>query len=84
MNAVAMRETAATALAPARPGAAVPRAARRSVWASLLRRLSAALYAHARRQVALALGERVAELSQAITTGAETRRQLEREKENQQ
>jgi hypothetical protein len=91
MKAIAMTDL--SALAPARRAAAQPSTASaaaaatpsriRRVFASLARWLRARLHAHARRQVALALGERVAELNQAIKTGAETRRQLEREKENQ-
>jgi hypothetical protein len=46
-------------------------------------RILAALAAHARRQVALALGERVDDLNQAIRNGAEARRQIETRKEKQ-
>ena len=61
--------------------ASVARAA--AVWQAIHRAILAALHAHARRHVALALGERVTELNQAIRTGAEARQRLESEKENQ-
>ena len=71
---------AARGRAPA-VAASVARAA--AVWKAIRWAILAALHAHARRHVALALGERVTELNQAIRTGAEARRRLESEKENQ-
>jgi hypothetical protein len=71
-------------LAPARGAhrSATPRAATRGLSASVRRWLLARLHAYARRQVALALGERVSELNQAIRTGAAARRELETQKED--
>jgi hypothetical protein len=89
MKAIAMNDL--SALAPARraaaqPSAALPGAAParpRRLLAAIGRWLLARLNAHSRRHVALALGEHVDELNQAIRNGAEARRQIESKKENQ-
>lgn len=81
-----MSETTLSDLAPERRRTAAPASAStpspaRSALHSLGRWLLAALHAHSRRQVELALGERVAELNQAIRIGAEARRHVEIQKE---
>lgn len=49
---------------------------------AMCRAILAALHAHARRQVALALGERVDVLNEAIRNGAAARRRVEIQNEN--
>jgi hypothetical protein len=78
-----MTQSALSDFAPAlRGGAAAVRGRPRAARKSIARWIRAVLEAHARRQVVLALGERVHELKQAIRIGAEARRHLETQKEN--
>ena len=78
-----MTESATSALAPplrpvrVRAAAATALVARvAAVATGMHRAILAALHAHARRQVALALGERVDVLNAAIRNGAAARRAL--------
>lgn len=80
-----MNQTAVSDFAPpVRRDAAQHRARPRPTLRSIGQWILAVLHAHARRQVALALGERVDAFNEAIRIGAETRRHLEAQKENQQ
>lgn len=67
------------ALGHARPASASRTSASagriRAMLTALGRRALAALEAHTRRRITLALGERIDELNQAIRAGAEARRQ---------
>ena len=84
MDIIAMSETATSAAAPAASRAAAASALAASALKSIGRRLLALLQAHARRQIELVLGERVAEFNQAIRTGAAVRRRIETQTEDQQ
>jgi hypothetical protein len=78
-----MSETALSPIATPYPADAAPLRARTGMTArvaavakAMHRAILAALHAHARRQVALALGERVDALNEAIRNGAAARRAL--------